>query len=261
MSVKRLRIWVLVVLAVAVVWGIWRYRDQKIREEVARKNEVILTVAIGADVHNDLEVLAGMMKTEAEMVVIAGDLTNVGGKKELIEVKNVLEASNMDYYVVPGNHDWWNQKVNAGVWENVFGAKYQSFYKKGIKFILIDNGDWKGLGQEQWAWLTDEVGECLRLRCVVVAHMPLNHLVSTHVMGEDSPAVAGEAKELLKLLTDNGVNEIFSGHLHYAGSYEIGGLQTNLVGAMNRARSRKVEYTLVKIKGEGVEKETVKIEL
>lgn len=258
---KRLKIILLVVLALGMVWGIWRYRDYQIQKETRRKNEIILTVAMGADVHNDLEVLAEMVKKEADMVVIAGDLTNAGGRKELIGVKNVLEASNKEYYVVPGNHDWWNQRVNAGAWEEVFGKKYQSLVKSGIKFILIDNGYWQGLGEDQWTWLMREVEECREMRCLAVAHIPLNHLVSTYVMGEDDPVVTAEARRLLKLLVDNGVKEIFSGHLHYADSYEIGGLRTNLVGALNRARSRQTEYTLVRIKREGVEKEMVKIEL
>lgn len=258
---KKWRVLILLVLAIGTVWGIWRYRDQKIREEEAWRNEVILSVAIGADVHNELEILSKMVKNETGVVVLAGDVSNSGGKKELMGVKNVLEASGKEYYVVPGNHDWWNQKVNAGVWTEVFGQKYQSFHKEGIKFILVDNGNWQGLGEEQWNWLRGEVGECRQVRCLVVMHMPINHLISSHVMGEDNSVVKLEAKELLKLLTDNGVKEYFAGHLHYADSYEIGGLRTNLVGAMNRARSRKVEYTLLKVKREGWDKEIVKIEL
>lgn len=250
---KRVKIVIFVLLAVGAVGLIWYWRDGQIKKQEQ-------TVVIVADVHNDIESLRKVGEGEGDLVIIAGDLTNGGTKKELTAIKKVLDDSGKKYYVIPGNHDWWNQKLNARAWEEIFGVKYQSIYVGAhgnaplLKILLIDNGYWQGLGEEQWQWLRGEAGECVRVKCLVVMHKPLNHLVSDHVMET-------EAKELLKLLVDNGVKEYFAGHLHYADSYEIGGLRTNLVGAVTRARSGKPEYTRIKITGKGVEKEVIPIEL
>ncbi|OGL52348.1 hypothetical protein A3K55_02335 [Candidatus Shapirobacteria bacterium RBG_13_44_7] len=260
---KKLRWLVVIMLAVGVVVLIWEWRDRRLVEEVKRE-EVELRVAMGADIHTDVDSLEKMLVAAkgkgSSLVILVGDLTKVGARSELVAVRKVLDESGMRFYVVPGNHDWWNQKTSRGAWEEIFGVKYQSFKEGGNKFILVDNGHWLGLGKEQRQWLEGEVLECRVVRCVVVMHMPLQHLWSTHVMGEDSQAVKAEAGELVKLLVDNGVKEIYSGHLHYADSYEIGGLGTNLVGAVTRAGSQKPEFTEVVIGGGEVKKEVVGVE-
>ena len=73
-------------------------------------------------------------------------------------------------------------------------------------------------------------------------HRPINHPSSDHVMGEDSSNSAAEAKWLLKLLVDNKIKEIESGHIHRFETYTKGGMKTNLVGPGQY--SRFSEFTI-----------------
>lgn len=134
------------------------------------------------------------------------------------------------------------------------------------KFILIDNADSNGdlrrrlpygeavalvgtpgipdtvhqtpdANVSQWEWIEGETEECPKMICLVFMHMPLNHPTSEHIMGEDNVQAMKQAAELVKLLVKNQVKQVFAGHLHYASSYEIDGLKTQIVGAVASERN------------------------
>ena len=276
LRMKDWKILLAIVGMVAILGGIEIYvkqegekRPETRKEEIKvedKEERIIWTFGVGADVHNDIEVLVKVMfeaeKRGEKMMILAGDLTNEGKKAELIKIKKVLDESGMKYYVVPGNHDWWqSDRDKTDYWSQVWGKNYQSFKVDKIKFILVDNGRWSGLGKVQKTWLEGEVGECRWVECVVVMHEPLEHTISTHVMGEDNKAVTVEAGWLKKLLVDNGVKEIFVGHLHYASSYTIGGLKTNLVGAITSEKNYQVpRFTEVGVGESGWEEKVVEVE-
>lgn len=195
-------------------------------------------VAIMADVHSDdveLKSLLNKAKSnEVELVVIAGDLTIDGSKGELIKIKEVLDESNLKYAVVPGNHEYYSNDF-----VKVFGKNYQSIRLGDVKLILIDNAFWQGLGEEQKKWIEGEMAECRVLVCLSVMHKPLNNVLSTHVMGENNKKVTEEAVWLRDLLINSGVKQIEAGHLHYASSYELEGIRTDIVGAISRERNNQ----------------------
>ncbi len=197
-----------------------------------------------ADIHLDWENLERALelakKRGQEMVIVAGDLTSVGTEEELGQAKAVLDRLGIKYLVVPGNHDLWaGERAKVDIFGKVFGEKYGAVKMGEIKLILVNNGSSRGLGEEQKAWLWQELGECQKIRCVVVMHMPIKHSFSEHVMGEDSQQVTGEAQELWAKLKSSGVKEIITGHLHYASSYEIEGIRTYVVGAVTSERNNQ----------------------
>lgn len=263
-------VWV-ITMVLAVAWIVKESRRTRmvtVAEEVivstpTKEVERIYKLAVMADIHADDESFGELLeaaKTRGdEMVIITGDLTTVGKKEELLEAKKVLDNGGVPYFVVPGNHDlWWSEKIGADVFGEVFGKRYQSFKKEGRKFILVDNGSWKGLGRAQKQWLEGELEECLEIQCLVFMHMPLNHEFSAHIMGEKSEEVTREANELARLLDVKGVDDIFTGHLHYSGDYGIGGFRTTLVGAVSEARNNQTpRFTEVKLVDKKVEKEVV----
>lgn len=193
--------------------------------------------AVLTDIHSDWlsleQALERVKEDGVEFIIVAGDLTTLGGLAELRQVKSILDESGLVYFVIPGNHDLYSAKGNYSPFEIVFGADYQAFEKGKLKFILINNGDEVvGLDKEQLAWLRQELPACLELYCLVFAHMPLNHSFLGQIMGEDSLAVASQAAELVGLFNSFQVKELFAGHLHYLSSYEIDGLKTTIAGAL-----------------------------
>jgi len=235
------------------------------RVEESREEEIaeqVLNFAAMSDVHSDIESLKRALEIakgeEVDFIIITGDLTSLGKRDELLEAKKVLDQSSFKYYSIPGNHDlWWSQKFNEDVFGEVFGQHFQSFKDKGVKFILVDNGSYLGVDEKQMEWIENEVVECAQITCLVFMHMPLNHPSSVHIMGEDSPEVASQAAELVKLLVENKVKELFAGHLHFSSEYELQGLQTTVVGALTRARNPQSPKFLEVWKGEELEKKEV----
>lgn len=195
-------------------------------------------VGVLADIHNDLGSLKkalGKMKDDGVVkVLVAGDLSINGTEEELKKVKAVLDDSGVDYLAVPGNHDLYKNKFSV-----VFGKEWQSQLLDNLKIIMINNGNWRGLGDDQKRWIELEVKDCKKIRCVVVMHEPLGHYLTAHVMGEYSKTTAGEAVWLNELLLNNGVEEIFVGHLHFNSTYVFAGLENNVVGAISKERNNQ----------------------
>lgn len=261
-------------LMVLIIVGVWWWKssqrldqkaEEKKTEEVVKMGEEI-KFGVTADVHMDwdnLKKAIDLAKSRGEkQIVIAGDLTSLGSKKELTAAKKVLDENEMPYLVVPGNHDrYTGDKFKEDIFGEVFGKSYQSQKDGNLKLILIDNGGKAGLGSIQTEWLKKEVEECRVWFCVAVMHMPLENNFSQHVMGEGSTAVTLEAVELAKLLREAGVKEIVAGHLHYASAYEIGGMRTILVGAVAEARNTQTpRFTELTVKDNILNREVVMLE-
>jgi 3',5'-cyclic AMP phosphodiesterase CpdA len=261
-GVKKILIGLGIVLIVLGFWylsvsrksdppaGGLKVESPKIETRIEPKRE-ILKFSVMSDVHNDTEMLEKAIDMgDGDLVIVTGDLTNDGTRAEQEAIKNVL---NENVYVVPGNHD-----IYKNVW--IFGKKYQSFEKSGWKFILIDNSNWRGLGDDQKSWIEDEVSECLIKYCLAFMHKPLAHNFSTHIMGENSQKVTGEAEWLMELLVSSGVKMGYSGHLHYASSYTINNWQTVLVGAISAARNTQTpRFTEVVVYDDGSIENNVKL--
>lgn len=215
----------------------------KVGEEKQVEEAKPIKFAIFSDIHSDLPNLQKAVdlvkKNSGEFIIVTGDLTTVGKKSELSDIKKILDQSKIEYYVVPGNHDnWTGNQLKKDLFLEVFGKRYQSFYKDGqIKFILIDNGAYEGVGKTEEGWIKEQVEECPKIVCLVFMHMPLNHPDSLHIMGEDNPKVGTQAGELVKLFARDKIEEVFTGHLHFSSSYEIGGFKTDIVGSLATDRN------------------------
>lgn len=96
-----------------------------------------MKIACIADIHNDLRFLKELLLIDYDVLVIAGDLTNFGGSKEVKHVLNALDDSKPTVFIA-GNHDrslgeekmrkWLANKPNLYYLENSFTVI------KGIKF-------------------------------------------------------------------------------------------------------------------------------
>ena len=203
------------------------------KTETGGGDKILLKFAVMADIHDNTSGLKKMLKTTLtdgmELVVLAGDLTHDGTTSQLTAVKNVLDSSGVRYVVTEGNHD-----MRKGLFDNIFGKGYQSIKINGVKLIVIDNSDYRGLNQSpnegQKAWIESEVVECKTVICIAIMHMPLNHPTSDHVMGEERTSTAKEAEWLRNLLVGNKIKELETGHIHHFAEYTKNGIKTNLVG-------------------------------
>lgn len=258
-----LKWWSLGFLGVLVAWWWWKSPETKIFEPIKTTTptptieEDKVKVAIMADIHNDSEELTYLLgqtkERQTEMVVLAGDLSNDGSEEEMLTIKKTADESGLVWVAIPGNHE-----RSLKIFKSIFGADYRSLRVGEIKLILINNAYYGGLGEEQKRWLEAEVKECQERVCLAVMHKPLNNLFSKHVMGENSEKVTAEATWLRELLINAGVKMIAAGHLHYASSYVLEGIRTDIVGAVSGVRNNQgPRYTELMIGRNNIERRVV----
>jgi predicted phosphodiesterase len=253
---------VMVMILGVGIFGIFQNRDKAVEQvniilPTPTPIENKLKIAVMADIHNDaneLKIMLNKAKSDGvTLVVVAGDLTNEGKENDLIKIKKTLDEVNLNYAVVPGNHEY-----DLDLFRKVFGKNYQSLKLGEVKLILIDNSYWQGIEAVQKKWIETEVGECRVLICVAIMHKPLNNPLSVHIMGENNSKVAAEADWLRELLINSGVKQIEAGHLHYASSYNLGGIRTDIVGAVSRDRNNESpRYTELMIGKNSIERKVV----
>ncbi len=212
---------------------------------------LLLKVALVADSHSDNQKLSQALSEAREkgvkLVIGLGDYSDVGTVDELKAAKAVFDASGLPYYLTAGDHDLWDGR-DKGVgaeynFISVFGSPYQSFSVEGIRFLTIYNSDnYQGLGTVQMKWLEDEVQrikESSPKTFLVFTHEPLYHPSSDHYMGKDKPSLKIQAEEVINILKQAGVNEVFFGDTHYFTRYQDP--KTNLkmvvVGALTSTRN------------------------
>jgi predicted phosphodiesterase len=147
--------------------GVSTSRDVGVSDNVLgsgsnNNNENLLfKVVIMSDIHEDVQNLdkaVSLIKSRGiETVFILGDTTNYGDTTALNKVKNVLENSGLDYYVLPGDHDL-AQSVNVANFNQVFGQDNQVIQIKDHKFLLFNNSyNFTKIGTSQISWLENNI--------------------------------------------------------------------------------------------------------
>lgn len=147
--------------------------------------------------------------SEAEFVVITGDLTNQGADDELQNVKGILSQLQKPWYVVPGNHETvWSQSATTS-YNKWFGPDRFSFIKDATLYIGFNTGPYMKMGDghvkhEDIVWLEKELkAQAPKVsRILAFCHYPYtsNDL--------------GNAQEVVRILRNYNVNASFCGHGH-----------------------------------------------
>lgn len=222
-----------------------------------------LVVALLSDSHESNQNLQSALSIAKErnvsLVVHLGDLSRVGDQKELEVAKEYLQDSNLDYHLVPGDHDLW-ASVGPENFEVVFGKTYESFSVAGVRFILINNADnYLGLDEIQLDWVREKLRESEETTLVFL-HKPLYHPESSRVMGwingERARLPAEQAEELLDLIRQNDqIVAIFAGDLHRFSRYtdtKRESLEHIVLGALDAERNLELpNFSLLTVFDDG----------
>lgn len=220
---KKLLLLISVALAVLVAVFVLGYlgdlsdlSNLKNKSVSPRPKTEILKIALVADSHNENDLLENALR-EAQgkginFVIGLGDYTNLGTVEELVAAKREFDRSGLQYYLVPGDRDGWDNRrrgeANTANFEKTFGHLTRDIKIKGIQFVLLDNSDiYSGISAEDWASLTSDLGHLSNFSDLsqkglvfVFAHKTPFHPESRHVMGEDSLMVAEQAKVMVDLM-------------------------------------------------------------
>lgn len=171
-STLLMRLFLSLVLAVAGVCGMG-----------ATKIAVLSDTHVTPGNENDKklrEAVEEINKSEADIVILAGDLTNEGSDEQLKNIKSILDGLTKPLYVIPGNHENnWSQsatKTFNDLWGNDrFLAEVDDLVIVGINcgpYMKMGDGHIK---QEDLSWLDKTLSEYVvpGKRVLSVNHYPI----------------------------------------------------------------------------------------
>lgn len=158
------------------------------------------------------EVIRDVNKFKPDILVVTGDITEQGFKQEFRTAKNFIDQIECGIKIVtPGNHD--SRNVGYIHFEDFFG-KLDKFLTEGpIDLVCVDSSepdiDEGRVGREKYGWLSSCLEKSNGLRVVALHH----HLIPVPGTGRERNTIL-DAGDFLRVLVENGVNVVLSGHRH-----------------------------------------------
>lgn len=192
--------------------------------------------------------------TDADAVIVAGDLTNEGSDEELRCVKSILDLIELPTYVIPGNHeDNWSQSA-CRTFDTLWGRDRFAFEVRGTLFAGINCGPYMKMGDghvkhEDLAWLDSLLVNNKGKRVVSVNHYPLTEDIDDW---EDYADVLLRHRTAVHLC----------GHYHTFRRYRTDGID----GLMNRSLHMPSEqygdegYTLIELTADSLRQWNIPLE-
>jgi 3',5'-cyclic AMP phosphodiesterase CpdA len=168
-----------------------------------------------------LEEAIGQIKSlpvKPSFMIHTGDVTHLSKPSEFDDADRIISQAGLDVHYVPGEHDFLDEEVKLyrdRYGRNAKGAGWYSFDADGVHFIGLVNvvnlkaGGLGHLGEEQLAWLQDDLGgRSSSMPIVVFAHIPLWTVYPNWGWGTED---AGRALDIIKRF---GSVTILNGHIH-----------------------------------------------
>ena len=153
-----------------------------------------------------------------EFILHTGDISHLSKPSEFDNVDQILKATNIETFFVPGEHDVLNDDgvmFRERYGRNSKGQGWYSFEKNGVHFIGLVNvmnlkaGGLGTLGAKQLEWMKDDVKHLKHSTPIVVfAHIPLWSVYPQWGWGTEDSAQA------LSYLKKFGSVTVLNGHIH-----------------------------------------------
>lgn len=171
---------------------------------------------------------------DADFIVIAGDLADLGERAAYVALQEVLGDLTMPCHITIGNHD------DRATFLDVFGADHAAdtgfvdkvIDAKGHRVILMDSAIEFGrhdgrLDESQLDWLSDRLNEAADRPVIVILHHHANPLFTAvdEIILENGHAFVDV------LHSHDDIRQVIAGHVHYPSTAMWKGLPfTTLAG-------------------------------
>ena len=163
--------------------------------------------------------LVKAMPQRPAFMIHTGDISHLSKAAQFDDADQVIGASGVKVYTVPGEHDMIDegsgQLYRDRYGQDAKGAGWYSYDVQGVHFVGLVNvvdlkaGGMGNLGAEQLAWLADDLqGRSASTPIVVFAHIPLWALYPAWGWG------TADAEQALGLLRRFGSVTVLNGHIH-----------------------------------------------
>lgn len=189
-----------------------------------------------------------------DLVVVTGDLTNMGYRQEYREAKEYLDRLDCErLLVVPGNHD--SRNVGYMHFESLFTRRDSIVRFGGVTVVGIDSSepdlDNGRIGRHRYPWIRDALMEHPEDFKIFTLH---HHLLPIPGTGRERNVVH-DAGDVLEILVNCGVDLVLSGHKHVPYAWRLEDMfivNTGTVSTLRLRGNTKPCYNVVDIEGERV---------
>jgi hypothetical protein len=202
-------------------------REETERIPLGESKEIAVKIGLFADSEGDWDNLQkALTKMEDLSVSVAfflGDLTRWGSKEELLAGKEILSASNLEIFVIPGDHDLAasvadGDETGRKNFLEVFGNNMYMYENSGNKFVLFDNSpNFSPISDGDFDWFRKNIGEDNEADFVILSQ-PLYHPINSRIMGiiegNIVSTVHEQAQEMLTIIRDSKVKAIIAADQH-----------------------------------------------
>lgn len=200
---------------------------------------------------------------EREFLVIVGDLTTGKGMDEMMKMRDFLDGTGVEYYVIPGDNDM--PDGDPSNFNAVFGLDYYSLNVQDSHLVFLDDAV-RGVGcpPEELAWLDRDLEGAEGKLVLGFAHVPPEAPVD---LG-DPEAMEREAEscqEMLDCLERAGAPVLYCGHLHVYMLYSSGPPRIVVTGGagatphMSEQSGGYHHFLRVTVRGDQVSEEVIRL--
>jgi 3',5'-cyclic AMP phosphodiesterase CpdA len=195
-------------------------------------------------------VIDELNELEPDVVLVTGDLTDMGFAPEMRAARRLLDRVNCEHLLVLlGNHDARN--VGDELFEGLFGARNKELVLTGVHILAIDSSepdlDSGHVGRSNHAWIEERFADPDEFKIVAMHH----HLVPVPGTGRERNVVR-DAGDLLQVLSANGTDLVLCGHKHVPNVWRLEDMLIVNAGTACTHRLRgtvKPSYNILEIHG------------
>ncbi len=162
-----------------------------------------------------LQVVEEINKLKPDMIILTGDITDVGYYKDFQKAVKYLDMFDAPLFAVPGNHD--SRNIGYETFEELIGDRSWKLTKEDEMIIIgLDSSapdvNYGHIGREQQFWLENQLTEAKKqgLLTIVALH---HHVIPIPQTGRERNVLT-DAGDILKTLVDHDVDIVMCGHKH-----------------------------------------------
>ncbi len=185
-----------------------------------------------------------------DLLIVTGDLTEEGYFHEFNIAKKYIDRLNIkNKVIIPGNHDARNKGYE--IFESLFGTRYPYFENNQVVVFGVDSTapdlDDGHIGRENYPTIQKKFSKKAKVKILAMHH----HLIPIPGTGRERH-IPVDAGDVLNVLTDLGVNFVFSGHRHQPWIWKLNDMYVITVGTACSRRLKVISYpsyNIMEIKG------------
>jgi len=192
-------------------------------------------------------------------LINTGDLVNSGYEHQFKDFQEIMKDFPLPFFPVPGNHDSPDGLLTEYLQYSGAPDKHYSFDYGKIHFAVA-NTTLGEMSPSELAWLDGDLLATEKpVRIVCLHYPPFDPAGTTHIMRSGN-------EEFMALMTEHGVQYVFSGHIHSYDLEERDGVTYIITGGAGAPlypeenREAYYHYVRVTVEGESIETEVVRVE-